>query len=198
MSSLKDDFQVLERDLTSDPVRISVYHDLPFALFRYDPWLEFELRKRVRLLAHSLEGNHHKSVTFISLSEILWGVMEETEGLDAMIAEETQFGFERAQQTIHSLLSEEEFMPLPNVLEQRMKNLDPAKDLVFLVRTAALAPAIFRCSVLLDHMHGRTMVPVILFYPGTAEGKTDLRFMGIQDPAKLGMYSYRVKIYGGE
>jgi hypothetical protein len=89
-------------------------------------------------------------------------------------------------------------MPLPNVLEQRMKNLDPGKDVVFLVRTAALAPAIFRCSALLDHMHGRTMVPVILFYPGTAEGKTDLRFMGIEDRAKLGMYSYRVKIYGGE
>jgi hypothetical protein len=160
--------------------------------------LEFELRKRVRLLAHSLEGNHHKSVTFISLAEILWSAIEQTEGLEAVVAEEIQFGFERAQQTIHSLLSDEEFMPLPNVLEQRMKGLDPDKDVVFLVRTAALAPGIFRCSALLDLMHGRTMVPVILFYPGTAEGKTDLRFMGIQDRAKLGMYSYRVKIYGGE
>jgi len=179
-------------------MRISVYHDLPFALFRYDPWLEFELRKRVRLLAHSLEGNHHRRVTFISLAEILWSAIEQTEGLEAVIAEEIQFGFDRVQQTIHSLLSDKEFMPLPNVLEQRMKDLDPDKDVVFLVRTAALAPAIFRCSALLDHMHGRTMVPVILFYPGTAEGKTDLRFMGIQDRAKLGMYSYRVKIYGGE
>ncbi len=198
MSSLKEEFQVLERDLTSDPMRISVYHDLPFAMFRYDPWLEFDLRNRVRLLAHSLEGNHHKRVTFISLAEILWHVIEETEGLDAIIAEETQFGFERAQETIHSLLSDDEFMPLPDVLEHRMKDLDPNIDMVFLVRTAALAPAIFRCSALLDHLHGRTMVPVILFYPGTAEGKTDLRFMGIQDRAQMGTYSYRVKIYGGE
>ncbi len=198
MSSLKDEFQILERDLTSDPMRISVYHDLPFAIFRYDPWQEFELRNRARLLAHSLEGNHHKRVTFISLAEILWHVIEETEGLDAIIAEESQFGFDRAQESIHSLLSDDEFMPLPDVLEQKTKDLDPNIDMVFLVRTASLAPAIYRCSVLLDHLHGRTMVPVILFYPGTAEGKTDLRFMGIQDRAKMGTYSYRVKIYGGE
>jgi hypothetical protein len=41
------------------------------------------------------------------------------------------------------------------------------------------------------------MVPIVLFYPGTAEGRTDLRFMGMQERANLGAYNYRVKIYGG-
>jgi hypothetical protein len=50
----------------------------------------------------------------------------------------------------------------------------------------------------LDGMHGRTMVPIVLFYPGTAEGKTDLRFMDMQERANLGTYNYRVKIYGGD
>ncbi len=197
MLSLEDNLKVLETDLTSTPLRISAYHDLPFAIFRYDPSEEFLCRKRIRLLAIALEQNHHKKVTFISLGELLWEIIQKTEGLNAIISEERQFGFDRAQQTVYQLLSDEDFMPLPNILEARMKNLVPDKDIVFLVRAGALAPSMYRCAVLLDQMHGRTMVPSILFYPGTVEGKTELRFMGIQERGNLGAYSYRVKIYGG-
>jgi len=37
-------------------------------------------------------------------------------------------------------------------------------------------------------------VTTILFYPGSIEGTTGLRFMGLKDREALG--SYRVKIYG--
>ncbi|MFP3869816.1 MAG: BREX protein BrxB domain-containing protein [Syntrophobacteria bacterium] len=198
MSLLEKELTTLEQDLTSTPLRISAYHDLPFAIFRYDPWDEFPFRKRIRLLAISLEQNHQKRVTLISLAEILWKVIHETEGLEAIIAEEEQLGFDRVQRTIYSLLSDTDFMPLPDVLEKRMENLDPATDIVFLVRAGALAPGIYRCSTLLDQMHGRTMVPIILFYPGTAEGKTDLRFMNLPERGNMSAYNYRVKIYGGE
>ena len=197
MPSLKERVRTLEADLKSSPMRHYVYHDLPFAIFRYDPWEEFQCRKRMRLLAISLEQNHQKMVTFTSLGEILWKVIHETEGLDAIVAEEKQFGFDRCQVTINNLLSDSDFLPLPDVLESRMKEIDSGKNLVFLVRAGALAPSIFRCSALLDQMHGRTMVPIILFYPGTSEGNTDLRFMNIQEKANLGAYNYRVKIYGG-
>lgn len=197
MLSLEEHLRILEEDLTSNPFRISAYHDLPFAIFRYDPWDEFLCRRHIRLLAISLEQNHSKKVTFISLGKILWKVIRETEGLEAIIAEEQQFGFERAQQTVFKLLSDSDFMPFHDQLENQMKNLNPEKDVVFLVRAGALAPNIYRCSALLDRMHGKTLVPIILFYPGTAEGKTDLRFMNMQDRANLGTYNYRVKIYGG-
>jgi hypothetical protein len=197
MSSLEEEIKILEKDLACTPVRISAYHDLPFAILRYDPWEEFQCRKRMRLLAISLEQNHQKKVTFISLGQILWEAIKETEGLDAIVAEEKQFGFDRTQTTINNLLSDKDFMPISDVLEARMKHLNPGKDVVFLVRAGALAPSIFRCSVLLDQMHGRTMVPIVLFYPGTAEGRTDLRFMNMQERANLGAYNYRVKVYGG-
>lgn len=194
----ENEFETLEADLTATPLRISAYHNLPFAIFRYDPAEEFACRKRMRLLAISLEQNHQKRVTFISLAEMLWLIIKETEGLDAIIAEEKQLGFERAQRTISTLLSEKDFLPLPDVLEERMSQLNPAQDIVFLVRAGALAPSIYRCSTLLDQMHGRTMVPIILFYPGTAEGHTDLRFMNMHHRTNMGAYNYRVKIYGGE
>ena len=196
MSSLAEEFKVLEDDLTSHPMRISAYHDLPFAIFRYDPWDEFNCRNYIRLLAHSLEANHNKRVTPISLGEILWQVIDETEGLDAIVAEELQLGFSRTQQTVNSLLSYPEFIP-----GERPGRTSPGTqschDIVFLVRAGALSPAMYRCSALLDELHGRVMVPIILFYPGTVEGQTSLRFMNLPDRDNVGPYNYRVKIYGG-
>ena len=46
MSSLKHRIELLEKDLKADPPRISVYHDLPFAIFRYDPEDEWKIHGR--------------------------------------------------------------------------------------------------------------------------------------------------------
>jgi hypothetical protein len=42
------------------------------------------------------------------------------------------------------------------------------------------------------------MVPSVLFYPGSAEVGTDLRFYDLPVEGSLGVYNYRVKIYGTE
>ena len=55
MPSLKERIELLEDDMRAVPPRISVYHDLPFAVLRYDPAEEWELRREVRLLATRLE-----------------------------------------------------------------------------------------------------------------------------------------------
>ena len=54
MLSLKESIEMLESDLLASPPRISVYHDLPFAILRYDPGDEWEMRKHLRLLANML------------------------------------------------------------------------------------------------------------------------------------------------
>ncbi len=66
---LKHDLEpVLE---LSDPrQRISAYHDMPYALFRYDPEEEFELRKQVTLLETRL-SQKGKRVRRVSLAECL-------------------------------------------------------------------------------------------------------------------------------
>jgi len=134
MSLLEDEIRVLEQDLAASPIRISAYHDLPFAIFCYEPKEEFTCRKHIRSLAISLEQNYQKRVTFISLGRLFWEIIEKTEGLDAIVEEEHQFGFERAQETVNTILSDEDFRPLPDVLASRMQGLSPDKDIVFLVR----------------------------------------------------------------
>src|ERR1700679_1272842 len=105
MSSLKERIELLESDLKAVPARISVYHDLPFAIMRYDPTDEWELRREVKLLATRLRAVG-KEVRIIPLSELLWSALEkvhekdEDEGLEAVIALEKERGYVEAQQQV--------------------------------------------------------------------------------------------------
>ena len=193
MLSLKERIDLLEGDLGASPMRISVYHDLPFAILRYDPQDEWQLRREARLLATRL-ADVGKEVRVISLADLLWQVIDGTEGLDAVAEVERDRGFEAAQKQVTTYLSNPVWEPLPDVLAARMAALDPRRHVVFLTRAAAMAPAIYHMSTLLDAMQGRTEVPTVLFYPGTLEGTTGLRFMAMKDREALG--NYRVKIYG--
>lgn len=193
MSSLRESIERLEDDLTAQPQRISVYSDLPFAILRYAPEEEWELRRQVNLLATRL-GTAGRPVHQISLAELLWMAIDESEGLDAVVRLEKERGFERAQEQVTTYLSDPDWAPLPNLVLDRLQSLDARRDVAFLVRAAALSPAIYHLSKLLDEMQGRTEVTTILFYPGGLTGTTGLRFMDLKGQEALG--NYRVKIYG--
>jgi len=191
--SLRERIDLLESDLRAIPTRISVYRDLPFAILRYEPEKEWDLRRELRLFEARLEGAD-KHVRFVSMADLLWKAIDETEGMDAIVQLESQRGFDAAQEQVTTYLSDRDWRPLPDLLAERLKTLDPQRDVVFLVRAAAMAPAIYHMSKLLDEMQGRTEVTTILAYPGIIEGTTGLRFMDLKDREALG--NYRVKIYG--
>jgi hypothetical protein len=199
MSSLKDSIDPLESDLKAVPPRINVYHDLPFAIMRYDSPDEWELRREIKLLATRLEAVG-KEVHIVPMSELLWSALEKVhgkdddEGLEAVIALEKDRGYVEAQQQLTTYLSSKVWVPLWDLLAERLSSINPENSVVFLTRVAAMSPGIFHMSMLLDKMHGKTKVATILFYPGSIEGTTGLRFMDLKDRDALG--NYRVKIYG--
>jgi len=198
MSSLKDSIALLESDLKAVPPRINVYHDLPFAILRYDPADEWEFRREIELLATRME-TVGKEVHFIPMSELLWSALErvhqkdDDEGLEAVIELEKGRGYVEAQQQVTTYLSSKVWIPLWDLLAERLAPINPENSIVFLTRVAAMSPGIFHISMLLDKMQGRTKVATILFYPGSIEGTTGLRFMDLKDRDALG--NYRVKIY---
>jgi hypothetical protein len=198
MSSLKDSIAPLESDLKAVPPRFNVYHDLPFAIMRYDPTDEWELRREIKLLATRLEAVG-KEVHIIPMSDLLWSALEQVhqkdddEGLEAVIALERDRGYVEAQQQVTTYLSSKVWVPLWDLLAERLASINPDNSVVFLTRAAAMSPGIFHMSMLLDKMQGRTKVATILFYPGSIEGTTALRFMDLKDRDALG--NYRVKIY---
>lgn len=193
MLSLKQRIDLLESDLKVTPTRITVYRDLPFAILRYEPEAEWDLRRELRLLATRLE-QAGKRVHFFSMADFLWQAIDETEGMDAIVGLEKERGFEIAQRQVTTYLSHRAWRPLPDLLAERLDGLDPKNDIVFLTHAGAMGPAIYQMSQLLDLMQGRTGVTTILCYPGTIEGNTGLRFMDLKDREALG--NYRVKIYG--
>ncbi|MBW2308568.1 MAG: DUF1788 domain-containing protein [Deltaproteobacteria bacterium] len=185
--------KLLEADLCAREMRISAYHDLPFAIYRYDPTLEYEIRREADLLATRIKNQTGKEVVSISLAELLFQAVENTVGWESVIQAEREFGFHKAQETVHQILSDPNYADLPRMLEERLKPLDPARNIVFLMRAAAMAPALYHMSKLLEQMQGRTDVPTIFFYPGALVGVTGLDFMAMGSRDVQG--SYRVKIY---
>ena len=169
---------------------------MPFAILRYDPAEEYALRRHLRLLAHSLEQNRHWRITFLSLAEFVWTAINRHEGTDYLFQTERQRGFPLAQRHVQSLVSPGKFSPLAEQIISRVQSLTPAPDVLFLVRAGGLAPFIYRSSALLDELHHHIQIPTILCYPGNALVGTDLRFYDLPVEGSLGVYNYRVKVYG--
>jgi hypothetical protein len=168
--------------------RISSYHDMPYALFRYDPEDELELRREVTDLKNRLEQKA-KVVTAISLAVCL------EEALRAQNTPREWYDAERDQgaativETVHAALSDDPL--LVNLVVARMpKSPDPRRDIVFILRTGSLFP-MYRVSALLEQAKGQLLVPTVLFYPGTLDGAVGLKFMGVLDADP----NYRPKIF---
>jgi hypothetical protein len=174
--------------LTDPRERISAYHDMPYALFRYGADEEFELRKQVTLLETRLTQKG-KRIKRISLAECLNEAMRSQRPLEEWFTAEREQGVETIVETVHSVLSE--YSPLVDLVSARLpENPDPLRDIVFILRTGALFP-MYRTFSLLEQLKGRVHVPTVLFYPGDLDGAAGLRFMGVLDAE----HNYRPKIY---
>lgn len=193
MSSLRERVDRLEADLKAQPMRHYIYSDLPFAVFCYPPEAEWEMRKQMRMLKTRLENGLPREVVMISLAELLWQSVEESESLEAVVALERTSGFSAAEMQIQDYLSDPDWRPLRALLTERLRPLDPDRHLGFITRAGALAPNLYRVSKLLDEMKGRTRVPCVLFMPAVTEGQTGLRFMGISENEGRG--SYHTSVY---
>lgn len=193
LDKLKPRIEGLEADLSQVPMRHYIYNDLPFAIFCYRPELEWEMRGQIRRLQTRLEMNHIRKVQQVSLAELMWKSIDQSEGLEAIRALERDMGFGTAQDQVNRYLSDRDWYPLAVLLQEQFENLDPEENLVFMTRAGALAPSIYRVSKLLDEMKGKTRVPCVLFMPATTEGQTNLKYMGIAENEARG--SYHTKVY---
>jgi hypothetical protein len=167
--------------------RLSAYHDMPYAIFRYDPEDELELRAQVSLLETRL-GQKGKRVSRISLAECLEEALLSQRPLEDWITAERDQGVDTLVETIHAVLSEYE--PLVDLVARCLPpDPDPLRDVVFILRTGSLFP-VYRTFSLLEQLKGRVSVPAILFYPGILDGAAGLKFMGVLDAE----HNYRPKI----
>jgi hypothetical protein len=168
--------------------RLSAYHDMPYAIFRYSAEDEFALRSAIRQLKTRLE-NRGKRVTDISLAACFQTAVVSQRPLADWYAVERDTGPEAIAQTLTNVL--DDYAPLVDLVGNCMPaEADPLTDVVFISRTGALFP-VYRTFSLLEQLKGRVIAPTILFYPGDLDGASGLRFMGVFDAE----HNYRPKIY---
>ena len=168
--------------------RISSYHDMPYALFRYDPEDELELRREVTNLVTRLRQKA-KVVTRISLAECLDEALRTQHTPSEWFNAERDQGAATIVETVHAVLSESPL--LVDLVVARMPDApDPRRDIVFILRTGSLFP-MYRMSALLEQAKGQIIVPTVLFYPGTLDGAAGLKFMGVLESD----HNYRPKIF---
>lgn len=159
-------------------------------MFRYDPTDELVVRPEIQMLKTRLE-NKGKTVRTFSLAEFMKEALESgpTWNLDILCRAEADVGIEKTIQTIQAIVTDK--CPLDRLVAERLNALDRANCIAFLTRAGALYP-VYRVSALLDRLaEARVAVPVVLFYPGTLEGITGLRFMGALEAE----HNYRARIY---
>lgn len=169
-------------------------HDMPFALFRYDPESELELRREVRLLETRLQskGLH---VEVVDLGTLMWECFSEHP-----LGEEGIFESERNARSVDHLLREARGLlagtggsrpgPLEQKVIDRLGPLNEDSDVAFLVRAGELFP-FYRTSALLERLMREVTVRTVLFYPGVREGASELSFMGAAEPSP----NYRPRIF---
>lgn len=167
---------------------LSAYHDMPYALFRYSPEDEFELRRELTMLQTRLQ-QRGKRVTRISLSECLTTAMASLEPLEDWFEVERRQGTEAVIETINATLADDGCL-IDLVADRLPSDPEPLRDVVLINRAGALFPA-YRAFPLLEQLKGRVTVPAVLFYPGTLDGASGLRFMGVLDADP----NYRPKIF---
>lgn len=174
---------------SSDPrIHISAYHDMPYAIFRYEPSDELAMRREITFLETRLKQKG-KRVHRISVAECLQQAIDEEGPLADLIEAEKQQGTAALVETIHEILANHR--PLVDLVAERVpQNADPLRDIIFITRVATLFP-MYRTFSLLEQLKGRLHVPAILFYPGNMDGPAGLRFMGVMDAE----HNYRPKIF---
>ena len=172
-------------------------NELPFAIFRYDPTHEAEsewtVRRKIALLGTQVENATHQRVVTISLAQLFWKSIQESEDVQGLFALERDHSFQSAERQVNQYLSDSDFRPLCDLLREEEAKLPPSTRAVFLTHATVFAPSAYRISSLFEQLHRSFKTPTVLFYPGT--WNHTLNFMGLRsDDQALG--SYRVKIYG--
>jgi hypothetical protein len=113
-----------------------------------------ELRREIKLLATRLEAVG-KEVHIMPMSELLWSALEKVyqkddeEGLEAVIELENERGYVEAQQQVTTYLSSRVWIPLWDLLAERLTAISPDNPVVFLtvLQRCRLEFSTCRCEV---------------------------------------------------
>lgn len=194
----------LRKDLVREEgPQISTVRNYNFAILPYAPDEEFALRSAIHELSAELRDAGWSTGTVV-LHKLLLGRLraEGQEVLESIIRREKSLagaadssrGLRMLKERVVNLVDKPDGLAsdvIRSIEAIIAESSSPERTVIFLGRLGGLYPFL-RTSALLKHIAGRTQnVPVVLLYPGTLDGETGLRFMGVLQADR----DYRPRIY---
>lgn len=186
MPSLDETFDVLKGHL-SDPDLLSPARSDPFFYFIHDPGQTLEIKRKLHVWSAALRRDGW-TVEQVSLSHLLWTVVEESGRWEEWLGLEPDADLEQMNEAVRDVLRGHAFVEgvAEHVSEARPKSI------VLLTDAASLHPY-FRVRALESTLHDRVRVSTVLFYPGYRSGQHGLRFLGFYPEDG----NYRSTLVGG-
>lgn len=187
MSSLDELFEELLVRLR-EPDALNPAKSDPILYFVYPPAFMLDLKQRLSRWAARLRQEGFEVVR-ISLSEMIWQIIDESGRWDAWLELEADAEIEELNAAVSDVLRSQN-----HLVDEVARRITPLRGnkLIFLTEAEMLHPW-FRTRLIKSQLHDRVTAPMVIFYPGRRSGQYGLHFLGSHDVDG----NYRSTIVGG-
>lgn len=134
-------------------------------------------------------GNEGWTVESVSLSKLIWAIVDKSGRWEEWLALERDSDIEAMNEAISDVLRSDN--ELVEALARPISH-ERNRTVVFVTDVAALHPY-FRARSLESGLHDRIKVPTVIFYPGRRAGQYGLHFLGFYEFDG----NYRATLLGG-
>ena len=171
MASLDDRFKDLLAQL-GHPATLNPAKSDPILYFVYPVAEMLELKRRIPIWTAQLR-NEGLDVQRISLSEILWQLVDESGRYGAWLELEAGADVEQINEAVRDVLRSE-----GRLAEEVATRIGQASGRsVVLLTDAEMLHPYFRARAIESKLHDRVQVPTVIFYPGRRSGQYGLHFL---------------------
>jgi hypothetical protein len=188
MPSLDETFEMLLGHL-KQPESLNPAKSDPFFYFVHEPAETLAIKQKLAVWSSALTNRQGWTVEQVSLSKLLWEIVDASGRWDEWLALEPDSDPEAMNEAISNVLRTDN--ALVESLARHISN-ERARTLVFVTDAAALHPY-FRARSLESGLHDRVKVPTVIFYPGRRSGQYGLHFLGFYEFDG----NYRATLLGG-
>ena len=187
MPSLDETFSSLQTHLRN-PESLNPAKSDPFFYFVHDPSESLAVKQKLGVWSSAL-SNEGWVIDHISLSKLVWEIVDASGRWDEWLALEPDSDLEALNEVVSDVLRTDNIL-----VESLARHISDVRDrtLVFITDSLALHPY-FRARSLESGLHDRVKVPTVIFYPGRRSGQYGLHFLGFYEFDG----NYRATLLGG-
>ena len=185
---LEADFEKLRQRL-GDPDALNPAHSDPIFYFVYPPSQILTMRKLLPGWIARLRNENGLEVETLSLSEIMWELIDASGRWDAWLELEPEHDLDAVNEAIRDVLR------AGNALVERVAErvATSRENTVLFITDVELLHPYFRSRVIENYLNNKVLIPTVFFYPGRRTGQYGLHFLEFypEDPG------YRSTLIGG-